>query len=91
MVVTRIIQPEAVDEEIVILVKGTYEEAREKHPDHVIYTPREIESLKGENPENIKIVHSVKKEFGGEYHSGEVPEKRKATIAEMRKARNVKH
>ena len=91
MVVTRVIQPDLVDEEIVVLVDGTYEQAKEKYPDHVVYTPREIEELKGEKPENIRMVHSIKKDFGGEYHSGEVPEKRKPTIAEIRKARRVKH
>ena len=91
MVVTRFIQSDLVGEEIVILVNETYEQAREKHPDHVIYTPREIESLKGEKPENIEHVHYIKKLFGGEYHSGEVPEKRKATIAEMREERALIH
>ena len=92
VVKTRIIQSELLDgEKIVIVIRGTYEEAKEKYPDHVVYTPKEIESLKGEKPENIEHVHYIKKLFGGEYHSGEVPEKRKATIAEMREERALIH
>ena len=87
VVKTGIIQSKIIGEEIVLLVSGTYEEAKEKYPDHVVYTPKEIESLKGEKPENIEYVHYIKKLFGGEYHSGELPEKRKATIAEMREER----
>ena len=91
VVKTRIVRSELIGEEIVLLVSGTYDEAEEKYPDHVIYTPREIESLKEEKPENIEHVHYIKKLFGGEYHSGEVPEKRKATIAEMREERALIH
>ena len=77
----RIIESELLDgEEIAIVISGTYEEAKEKHPDHVVYTHREIKELKGEKPENIEHVHFMKKLFGGEYHSGEVPEKHKPTI-----------
>ena len=74
-----------------IVSSGTYEQAKERYPDHVVYTHREIKELKGEKPENIEHVHYIKKLFGGEYHSGEVPEKRKPTIEEMRKARRAKH
>ena len=90
VVITRIIESELLGENIVVVTSGTYEEAKEKHPDHVIYTPGEIESLKGEKPENIEHVHFIKRIFGGDYHSGEVPEKRKLTIAEMRNRRLMK-
>jgi len=61
------IQSSLLDGETIILVfnRGQVFPARKENPSNVIYTPKEIQELKGLSEEEINIMHIAKKEFCG--------------------------
>ncbi len=64
-----VIESKLLDGEVVLVVfeKRWLKEARQKHPGKVIYFPPEVDELARfkDDPQTVKLLHRIKKEFGG--------------------------
>lgn len=66
------IRSELLDGEIIVLVfsKESVKKAKEDCPGCVLYTPKEIRELRELAPDEVKLMHFAKKEFGGGIYPG---------------------
>ena len=65
----RTIFSEILNESIVIVIKREgVKPAREQNPGLVLYSPKEVQELKGLDPDQIRLLHFAKKEFNGSIH-----------------------
>lgn len=60
------IKSDILKETIVLVFKREgVKQARDENPGLVLYTPKEIQQLKGLSPDQIRLLHFGKKEFNG--------------------------